>query len=1333
MSQQYQIFTDPVPPLSQRSGIGSGDTCLILDCDSGESSLVIQTGGDPSVYVDKYGNVGINTTWPTAQLEVASGNGSCIRLCYGLASTSPRADIFMNASGDMIFSPNATGAKSTFTSSLDLPNHDGVTRGLRLNGLLVEATAVHLGYTNVIPGTASEQKAVVLDNEKNISGIHSLSATTLIGTIATSEQPDITSVGPLSSLVVEGNVTIAGNIELTGSLSNMPDYIIAIMPGEATSSKALILDGNSSVMGINSLSASSVVISGSPIAAEASFLSGAVAGTASASKAVVLNANSSVSGVHTLSAIALDGTLLTSAQPNITAVGALTNLTVLNEVSANAISGTLLSPAQPNITSVGALTTLSVNGPSVLANTTDSTSATTGAMIVSGGVGISKCLFVGADTTIEGSLILMESASISNTTESSSPTTGALAVAGGVGIAKSLYVGADSSFTGICSIANTADASSAATGSLVVAGGAGIAKSLYVGAASTVSGISSVTNTTDASSPNTGALVVAGGVAIAKSIYIGTTATVADTADATSAFTGAITTSGGMGIAKSLYVGTGINGTIMTQAQPNITSIGTLYNLTVANGITAAAINGTIMTQAQPNIKSIGILSSLSVTGGIVAGSISGVLDTPEQPNITSVGILSGIAVNGGDDASSVTTGSIKTVGGMGVAKSLYVGTGIHGTIMIGHQPNITTVGELLGLDVAGDVMIGGSLYIDSVQVSATAEELNYCNATPGVATPLKAIVLDESSAIDSITLSTPLDATSGGTGANVYAEGDILVADSSTTLKKLPASTNTGDLLMSNTSDASKVQWSPGLFLKYINMANPSFIANKQYSIEYLYAKNKAVTNNIMIASPTIIDGNIVAGNTVNAIARSALLGGSIFVSSESNTSIGLTTTFETDFIESDIISITSGSAVNARRIVAVNSNTSITVDSPFTMLNQWRLVGGAAVSTAQSKFGSSSLLINDMVTAYATSTLGDRTTFDGSAAEWTIEFQLYIAGTVADLAIISSAPSSPGFAIRFVYNELGSHLAVSLGNDQTSFNIANDVPSTQTTIDEDEWYHVALVFTGDEYVLFINGDSFTIVTTQTKISADAFQSIQFGADGITAFNGHIDEIRISDVARYSAAFTAPTTSFTEDTNTIMLQHFENATITSSDDTTVNKTFSYYRGGAYGVSYLYAINHATTPGYLLSHRNPSQQLVDLPTGYSAADYAPLNFHLSHLGSNVFKLNESEYAIAPMYSIVSTATNTTPASYDLSAILPYQCRAVNLLLTHMHVGGNVASICIGQSATNSVQSYLPSSTNTVSQMTITIPLLSSDATIQAYLSAGAATTAYTIQVTGYYS
>jgi hypothetical protein len=89
-----------------------------------------------------------------------------------------------------------------------------------------------------------------------------------------------------------------------------------------------------------------------------------------------------------------------------------------------------------------------------------------------------------------------------------------------------------------------------------------------------------------------------------------------------------------------------ISGTILTQSQPNITSVGTLSSLNVTNNISCSNISGIILTQSQPNITSVGTLSSLNVTNNISCSNISGIILTQSQPNISHVGTLDELKVN---------------------------------------------------------------------------------------------------------------------------------------------------------------------------------------------------------------------------------------------------------------------------------------------------------------------------------------------------------------------------------------------------------------------------------------------------------------------------------------------------------------------------------------------------------------------------------------------------------------------------------------------------------------------------------------------------------------
>jgi hypothetical protein len=143
------------------------------------------------------------------------------------------------------------------------------------------------------------------------------------------------------------------------------------------------------------------------------------------------------------------------------------------------------------------------------------------------------------------------------------------------------------------------------------------------------------------------------------------------------AFTGSIAGANVTGAVSSATTAS----TITTAAQPNITSVGTLTglnlsgNISASGNITAArfigngsgltgitvATAGTVTTNAQPNITSVGTLANLSVTGNTRTGNL---------------------IVTANTDSIGPSTGSIQTAGGIGAQGNiignhhLYVGPG---------------------------------------------------------------------------------------------------------------------------------------------------------------------------------------------------------------------------------------------------------------------------------------------------------------------------------------------------------------------------------------------------------------------------------------------------------------------------------------------------------------------------------------------------------------------------------------------------------------------------------------------------------------------------------
>lgn len=99
---------------------------------------------------------------------------------------------------------------------------------------------------------------------------------------------------------------------------------------------------------------------------------------------------------------------------------------------------------------------------------------------------------------------------LSSSTASTSTTTGALIVTGGVGVGGSINVGGVSKFT------SSSSSTSTSTGALIITGGVGVGGSINVGGTSFFTASSASTNTT------TGAVVITGGLGVGGSVNAGT-------------------------------------------------------------------------------------------------------------------------------------------------------------------------------------------------------------------------------------------------------------------------------------------------------------------------------------------------------------------------------------------------------------------------------------------------------------------------------------------------------------------------------------------------------------------------------------------------------------------------------------------------------------------------------------------------------------------------------------------------------------------------------------------------------------------------------------------
>lgn len=220
----------------------------------------------------------------------------------------------------------------------------------------------------------------------------------------------------------------------------------------------------------------------------------------------------------------------------------------------------------------------------------------------------------------------------------------------------------------------------------------------------------------------------------------------------------------------------------------------------------------------------------------------------------------------------------------------------------------------------------------------------------------------------------------------------------------------------------------------------------------------------------------------------------------------------------------------------------------------------GNAKVSTAQSKFSGASALFDgtgDYVLVEPASGINFGT------GNWTIEGWYRASATSGDHYVLNFKAPTSGISGLYDIDSGNGHWGINIyqGNWRAgAFNnkLVGGVGSgVNTGIDTTTWHHFALVRdSATTLKYYIDGTQ--IGSTVTLDATDNFDSsvmylgnFVFQSGGATGWNGYLDEIRISKIARYTGNFTAPSSAFTNDSNTMLLIHCDGAnnSTTFTDD----------------------------------------------------------------------------------------------------------------------------------------------------------------------------------------
>ena len=936
---------------------------------SGEPGLETDTGkvkiGDGSTewnllnyvfngFVASYANLNVAQYLPTYTGNLKAGNVNAVTGVYSPAYFYSNGVAFIGGGGSSTYSnANVTAYLPTHTANVNATNLVGSTAVYApayywANGAVFASSnygntqvAAYLPtYNGVVQGNTHVGVAVYAATIGN-------TGSTLTGLIGTNAQPYITSVGTLGSLGVGGTITAttlnAGTIgnsgaTLTGTLSTAAQTNITSV-GNLTS---LIVTGNASFDGGQVTYYDSII--------DLHTYANLAAWAADDGKDIGLRLHY-YDGVDTLAFMGMENSSKSFQF--------LMNAT---ETSGN-VTGTF-----GNVQA----------GSLLLSNSTTSTSTTTGALQVRGGVGISGAVYAGG--AIQGNThtgVAVYAVTIGNT---GSTLTGTLSTAAQTNITSvGTLTGLTSS--GVVNITNGTNSTSSSTGALTVSGGIGVGGNVYVAGNIYASYVNySATATLNTTAPiayfTTGAVSPYNyEIGFYSNIYTASAYTgfvrnhvdnvwnlfsnisapsgsafnlsdtkivydtmkagrliLANTTVATSPSTGALVISGGAGIAGDVY-GNTFNGIAV-------------YAGTIGN--TGASLIGTVATAAQTSITSLGTLTSLGVTGAVQANThvgmavyantigntgatIVGAIGTNSQPYITSLGTLTSLGVTGASTANSYTGVAVYagTIGN--------TGSSLVGTLSTAAQTNITSVGTLTSLAVTGastaNSYTGVAVYAGTIGNTGATIVGTLSSATQTAITSLGTLTtlgVTGTSTLGAVTASTISSGTIGNSGASLV--GAIATA-SQTNITSVGTlgSLGVGTIITAGTLNAGTIGNTGANFIGANVTASGNVFANNYgvYAGSYYWANGASFSgsgggssySNTDVAGylPTYT-GNLKAGNLAlnsNVTIAATGVNSSTYGEVQSNRMMGRYNTSAQNYFElTGTSTIDSGDATVASRI---------------------------------------------------------------------------------------------------------------------------------------------------------------------------------------------------------------------------------------------------------------------------------------------------------------------------------------------------------------------------------------------------------------------------------
>ena len=203
---------------------------------------------------------------------------------------------------------------------------------------------------------------------------------------------------------------------------------------------------------------------------------------------------------------------------------------------------------------------------------------------------------------------------------------------------------------------------------------------------------------------------------------------------------------------------------------------------------------------------------------------------------------------------------------------------------------------------------------------------------------------------------------------------------------------------------------------------------------------------------------------------------------------------------------------------------------------------IGNAQVDTAQSKFGGSSALFDgsgDYLVVEHSNTI------NFGSNDFTLECWYRPTSRATGYPVILSnypdySPGANTWVLLDRHNDVNNTKFTFFVWNFNSF--STSMLTSTTSVSNGNWYHIAITRNANTWRMFINGTLESTQTSSVSLDGTATPKISVGRSNVsnTEINGHVDEFRISNTARYTANFTAPTAPFQNDSNTLLLLHMD-------------------------------------------------------------------------------------------------------------------------------------------------------------------------------------------------